>query len=184
MFNQVGGFMEEFWKDIPNYEGYYQASTLGRIRSMDHYAMHSRGNTTVHRKGRIMKTSSNPDGYLSVLLSKEGKSTTYRVHRLVAMTFIPNPNNLPIINHKDLDKTNNVITNLEWVTQQENCLHAILNGHSPEYKQKRKIYCTNTNTVYATIRDAAACTGVPRSTISRVAHNGGCTRTGFLFMFV
>lgn len=176
--------MNEIWQDIPEYEGFYQASTLGRIRSVDHYAMHSRGKSVVHRKGRVLKPQPTPNGYLSVLLCKQGNHTTGRVHRLVAMTFIANPDNLPIINHKDLNKLNNSVDNLEWTTQQTNVLHAIANGHAPEYKQKRKVYCTNTDTVYDTIKEAALHTGVPRSTISRIATKGGHTRTGFIFTFV
>ena len=95
--------MEEIWKDKKNYEGRYQVSNCGRVKSLNY-----------HRMGfeKILKTKVDKDGYLTVMLNNPRK--TFRVHRLVAEAFIPNPDNLPQVNHKDENKQNNVVTNLEW----------------------------------------------------------------------
>lgn len=114
--------MEE-WKDIQGYEGLYQVSNLGRVKSL--YRLNSRGQKI---KGKILKYSINPKGYAIVILCKNGITKTISVHRLVAIHFIENPNNLNVINHIDGNKINNNITNLEWCTQSENVKHAYRTG--------------------------------------------------------
>lgn len=101
----------EIWKAIEGYEGLYQVSTEGQVRSL--------GNNK-SRKTKILKQSTDSSGYKQIGLHKNGKCKTYLVHRLVAQTFIPNPNNLPQVNHKDEDKINNHVSNLEWCTQEYN----------------------------------------------------------------
>ena len=100
--------MEEIWKDIPGYEGKYQVSNLGRIRSLDRI-----DDENHFRKGQIMKTKL-LRGYVRVPLRDGKKQKDYQVHRLVALAFIPNPDNLPQVNHKDQDPGNNNVDNLEW----------------------------------------------------------------------
>ena len=104
--------MKEIWKDIKDYEGYYQISNLGRIKSLPR-------NGTI-KSERIIKGAISKNGYLRVCLQKNGIKTNFLVHRLVAEAFIPNPDNLPQVNHKDEDKTNNIYTNLEWCTASYN----------------------------------------------------------------
>ena len=120
----------EIWKDIKGYEGMYQVSDLGRVRSLDRKCLNREG-VMVRRKGAIKSLSKNRQGYLYVNLSSGTKNATNkrtRVHRLVAEAFIPNPENKPQVNHKDLDKSNNSVSNLEWVTRKENVEHAWENG--------------------------------------------------------
>lgn len=105
--------MEEIWKDIEGYEGWYQVSNLGRVRSVERYVNYKKTGLSF-RKSRILKLKSDYYGYRSVNLSVNCKVKTYKVHRLVAQAFIPNPNNLPCINHKDENKSNNFVSNLEW----------------------------------------------------------------------
>lgn len=100
----------EVWKDIPGYEGLYQASTHGRIRSLSR-------NTT---NGKILKQAKDSNGYLLVSLSKNGKVKKARVHQIIASTFLSNPQNMPIINHKSEVKTENQVWNLEWCTYSYN----------------------------------------------------------------
>lgn len=104
--------MEE-WKDIKNYEGLYQISSLGNVKSLAR-------NTT---KGKILVKNLDKDGYQKVTLSKLGFHKQFSVHKLVAIAFIPNPNNFKEINHIDEDKTNNSINNLEWCTSKYNIHH-------------------------------------------------------------
>lgn len=105
--------IEEIWKDIEGYEGRYQVSNLGRVKRV----------TT----GRILKSGKNRGGYLYVNLCKQGVVSNKRIHRLVAQAFIPNPENKPDINHADEDKTNNMVSNLEWATRKENLNHGTHN---------------------------------------------------------
>ena len=109
--------MQEIWKEIEGYEGLYEVSNLGRVRSLDREQFQiGNGGSYFKRiyKGRILKFKIDYHGYYRVHLSVNGERKHYLVHRLVAEAFIPNPNNLPCVNHKDEDKTNNSVDNLEW----------------------------------------------------------------------
>lgn len=110
--------MEEIWKDIPGYEGLYQASSLGRIRSLDRFdgRMH-------WIKGRILCQTSNKLGYKRLSLFKEGKDKKVIVHRIIAATFLGNHPSLDV-NHIDGNPSNNAISNLEWCTRAENIQHS------------------------------------------------------------
>lgn len=117
---------EEIWKEIKGYEGLYQVSNFGRVRSF-----HDR-----HKgKEKILATVLNRDGYLYLTLSKDKKQKAYYVHRLVAEAFLQNPNNLPDVNHKNIDnlsssdnKADNRVENLEWITDKDNTKHAYKHG--------------------------------------------------------
>lgn len=139
--------MEEIWKDVIGFEGLYQVSNLGRVRSIDRIVPNREG-VYLRRLGQIKKSHPNKQGYLRVNLSegtKGAKNIAKFVHRLVAEAFIPNPENKPQVNHIDLNKANNRIDNLEWVTSRENARHAVNNGryhsgrgikHSEEHKKR------------------------------------------------
>lgn len=119
----------EIWKDIPGYEGLYQASNMGRIRSLKF-----RHIDRIH----IMCLGKRTDGYLCVGLSKNGKVTSKTVHRLVALTFLPNPNGYEMVNHKDENKRNNRVDNLEWCTRSYNQVYS-MNLH----EERRKVFGNN-----------------------------------------
>lgn len=104
--------MAEEWKWIKGYEGLYQISSIGRIKLLD---------------GHIRKPEAKSDYYPTVVLMKNSKRKTFRLHRLVCEAFVPNPENKTQVNHKDMNKNNNSVENLEWVTPYENMVHAIKN---------------------------------------------------------
>ena len=107
--------MIEEWRKIVGYEGLYEVSSLGRVRSLDRY-----DERNCFREGRILKLYTSRVGYLRVQLSLNSKKKMYLVHRLVAEAFIPNPDNLPEVNHLDEDKTNNRVENLEFCDRKYN----------------------------------------------------------------
>ena len=104
--------MEEIWKDIEGYEGLYEVSSYGRVRNLV--------------SGKFIKPSQKNDGYCRVCLYKNGGGKCINIHRLVAQAFIPNPDNLPEINHLDEDKTNNRVDNLEFCNHKYNCNYGTL----------------------------------------------------------
>ena len=111
----------EIWKDIKGYEKLYQVSNLGRVRSITHTRKNGKErNHICVSKGKILTPGKDSSGYMLVVLSKYGKTKSYRIHRLVADTFLKNKNNLKCVNHKDEDKTNNNVNNLEWCTHKYN----------------------------------------------------------------
>ena len=111
--------MEEIWKDIPNYEGLYQISNLGRVKSLD-CLVNTRNNKKRKRKGKTLRQHNNGHGYMFVVLSKNNNVKKIYIHRLVAEAFIPNPNNYPQVNHKDENSLNNDVSNLEWCNSKYN----------------------------------------------------------------
>lgn len=116
------------WRDVKGYEGLYQVSKTGLVRSVDRITT---GNRSRKIKGKILRPGTNGFGYLVVALCKDGKARTKRVHRLVATAFIPCENENLYINHKDGNPQNNNVSNLEWCTQKENVQHAYDTGLNP-----------------------------------------------------
>lgn len=127
--------MEEIWVDIKGYEGLYQVSNQGRVKSLDRIIVKENGNKQ-NLKGKILKQKIHK-GYYTVYLSKNGNVKTVRVHRLIAMAFIPNPKNKPFIDHINTITTDNRIENLRWVTPKENSNNELTRKHNSE-SQKGK----------------------------------------------
>lgn len=115
------------WRDICGYEGYYQVSDDGRVRTLERYI--NRGDIIQLRRERAARCYVNQDGYLKVRLNKNGNTKEYFVHRLVAQAFIPNDECKPEVNHINANRTDNRKENLEWVSRQENIQHTINMGH-------------------------------------------------------
>ena len=125
---------KEIWKDVKGYEGIYQVSNLGRVRSLDRMA----GRNRLY-KGRVIMERTHNTGYKFVRLCRNNKFEQPSIHRLVAEAFIPNPNNKPTVNHIDENKGNNIVTNLEWATYKENCNHGTRNIRAHINRDEKKV---------------------------------------------
>lgn len=171
--------MEEIWKDIPGFEGYYQVSNFGRVKSLERRCSTHWGSRLVPSK---MLTPQLKDGYLEVTILNTSKS----IHRLVAITFIPNPDDKPQVNHKNGDKSDNRVENLEWVTGKENVEHAITTGlvdseHLAKWqrlgtsKVSKTCECIETGQSFKSIASAAKWLNVSGSAISiSIRENRAC----------
>ena len=164
--------MMKEWRDIKGYESLYQVSNLGRVKSL--------GNSK-SKKEKILSLSTRKDGRLQVCLYKNGASKMFKVHRLVAEVFIPNPNNLPQINHKDENPKNNTIGNLEWCTAEYNMNYGSRNtrisrankgisrnkdisrNKGSKNARARKVQCITTGKKFNTIKEAGEYYGLSQS---------------------
>lgn len=141
--SERGNKIKKQWKPIQGYEGHYEISNYGDVKSLGRFVNRKCGG--YWHKERILKKTKTTTGYWKVELQVSGKRKSLRVHRLVAEAFIPNPDNKPNINHKDGNPLNNFVGNLEWCTQRENVIHAIETGlkkqvHIPKTELIR-LYC-------------------------------------------
>lgn len=126
---------EEVWKTYPDYP-FIEVSNLGRVRTLDRWVQCNGGKRLV--KGRILKQQLNHNGYMQVQFGVNDKYVQLRASRMVAITYIPNPNNLPEVNHIDCDRTNNRVDNLEWCTRQENITYRDKLGHTAKHNALKK----------------------------------------------
>lgn len=165
--------MKEIWKNVPikEYEGLYQVSNLGRVRSKDRW-IHQKNNSKSFKKGRILKSLSNDKGYYKVVLCNKPHRKRFYVHRLVALAFIPNLNNLPEINHKDENTHNNCASNLEWCSRLYNINYGTLNERRIKSVEKPVAQLDKNNKlikVFECAKDASIATGISQSSIQGVA---------------
>lgn len=184
--------MEE-WRDINGFEGFYQVSSYGRVRSIDRYVTGKDGATRFLR-GNMMKLTEykNPQRdqeqthYLVVNLRKCGYNRVYMVHRLVAETFIPNPDNLPVPNHIDGNKSNNCVENLEWTTYGENNQHAIDNHLRSPRGRKVCQYDLDENFImeFKSVTEASRQTGIGRSTISNCLNGRAPENSNYIWKYI
>lgn len=171
----------EIWKEIPGYEGYYEASTYGRIRSIERISKGRWG--YAHRMPHVLSPNDVHDGYQQVKFSIDGVKSQPLVHRLVAITFIPNPLGLPQINHKDGNKSNNNVENLEWCSAAENSQHRsrVLKkwvGHP-----KQPVKCLNNGIIYESSHHASRDLGIGQGGIFAVCQGKQATAGGMRFQF-
>lgn len=165
--------MEEIWRDVKGYEGKYQVSNLGRVKSLNY-----------NRTGveRVLKKQLDKDGYECLMLAKNGKYKTCKVHRLVAEAFIPNPDGLPCVNHKDECKNNNIVTNLEWCSVAYNNAYGT---HGDISKVSVFQYSKEYNLVssYPSVRDMERITGYDHATISKCCNGKRNQAYGYLWSY-
>lgn len=145
----------EIWKPVEGFNT-YEVSDRGRVRSLSHRVPSGiRNNTHTTKYGRTLKQSQKKNGYFAVVLYEADNRKTISVHRLVAKTFIPNPDNKPTVNHINGVKTDNRSTNLEWCTQTENMQHAWSTGLKQPPPHRKQILCVETSVVYPSSTQAA-----------------------------
>lgn len=169
---------QEIWVPITHYEGYYEISSQLNIRSIARSKTTKAGYYKPERARTITQRINNK-GYLTVTLSKNGHTRTELVHRLYALTFLPNPQNLPILNHKNGIKLNNRLENLEWTTYRENSIHAYKTGlYKSNERRGRLIIDTCTGEQYPSIRKAAKSLNIRYNTcrdyLCGYSHNPTC----------
>lgn len=180
--------MEEIWKDIENYEGLYQISNLGNVKSLEKELkiksknQYKQFDMKLLFKGKMLKPSLKSSGYYYVCLTRDKKTKYYAIHRLVAQTFLDNPNNYNYINHKDENKLNNCVDNLEWCSAKYNCNYG---DRTNKIIQKLNVkilqYDLNGNFIkeWASIKDATETLKIRN--ISQVVNNKRNKAGGFIW---
>lgn len=169
----------EVWKDIVGYEGHYQVSNLGRVKSVDRVS-----STGQHLHERVMKTCTDPGGYPFVGLWKNGKKSNFKVHRLVIETFNPVVGmELLDCNHIDENKTNNELGNLEWLTRKANLNYGTHNERISE-AHRVPILCVELNKEFESIQAAAKVFKHSRGNIWRVLDKPNRTACGYHWRYV
>ena len=159
--------MKEIWKDVKGYEGLYQVSNLGRVKSLERVTINNR---IVHE--RILKLRHDKKGYNICCLRIDGEKKFFGVHRLVAKAFIPNANNYPVVNHKDEIKDNNIVDNLEWCTYKYNSNYGTSSKRISEKKKgannpnSKMVVLLNNGLLFESISEAAKIYGLSRGTIN------------------
>ncbi|NCC85089.1 MAG: hypothetical protein EOM03_13315 [Clostridia bacterium] len=149
----------EQWKPISSYEGFYEVSDYGRVRSIERFVRSSSRNGGLRiRPSKILKQAKHHNGYLKVVLSRDGKVETLLVHRLVASAFCPRREGSKQVNHLNLCKTDNRAENLEWCTASENIRHAEQNGalEAPRAPKRKALFCKELNRTFVSSYEAAA----------------------------
>ena len=175
---------KEIWKDIEGYEGLYKVSNMVRVKSVERIRWNNGGYCKVPE--RILKPGKDRCGYLYVILCKEGIKKKYYVHRLVAEAFIPNPDNLPQINHIDENKENNHVDNLEWVTCKENINHGTHNKRMAEKLSKPVIAIHKINGLileFPSIKEASRQTGINQGNICNCLKGRYKSAGGFVWHY-
>ena len=145
--------MKEIWKEVKDYEGYYWVSNLGHVKN---------------RHNKILKPDYSNKGYACVCLQKENKLKKHRVHRLVAQAFIPNPSNLPEVNHINENKSNNSVHNLEWVDHIQN-MKSYMKNHPNNSCNRQSVYCFDLDEHFSSASEAAVHTGICRTSIVKAS---------------
>lgn len=182
---------DEIWRDIPTYEGLYQVSNFGRVKSLGRFG-YNLFLGRYWRRERILRPHKHSNGYIDVELCKDGIKTKFLVHRLVARAFIPNPENKPLVDHIDTDRTNNRAENLRWVDRFQ-ILHkpltmakyraAMALQRGGKNHKARSVINLDTNQVFETLTSAALASGVHRETLRRAILHGwkcaGCRWSDF-----
>lgn len=178
--------MEEIWKDIKGYEGLYQISNKGQVKSL--YREYTLKVSKIIVLEKILKPQKDRLGYQRIAFSYvKGKPTQFLLHRLIAEYFIPNPNNLPVINHIDNNPSNNSIENLEWCTQSHNIQHCFNQGRKPILSGKnnprsKEIYDPTTGLIHENGVAMAKILNCSINHVYRVVRNEKANPRGLMYL--
>ena len=185
--------MEEIWKDVIGYENQYQISNLGNFRSCDRYVKTGRNGSGIRFiKGRILTPCKCKNGYLECSLNYKQERRVYLLHRLVAIHFIPNPENLPEVNHKDENIENNCVDNLEWCTSKYNANYGSRNQRVGDTKLQKGL-CVSVDQYtrdgvfikrWKKMADACNETGSDISSMIRVCKGKQKSSVGYIWRYV
>ena len=173
--------MTEIWLPIEGYENLYEVSNLGRVRRIESF-VNCKAGSKRKVSGKILKPRTNTCGYLMVRLSKNGIWRDFLLHRLVSAAFIPNPNNLPQVNHLSEDKLNNSVENLEWCTAKENNNYGTRTKRASEKLQK-PVLCVELNQIFPSLTEAARQLCLSVENLSRVLAGRSKTAGGYHWEF-
>lgn len=178
--------MTEEWRDIAGYEGKYMVSNTGKVKSLERTVWTGKGYYQTLPE-RILKADKEGGGYYQVTLFKDGKRSRYKVHRLVAQAFIPNPDNLPCINHKDENKKNNCVQNLEWCTYKYNSNYGT-NIERSVSKRRKAVIGTNIATgnilEFPSAPEAERQLGIAGCSICRCCNGKAKSAGGYVWHYV
>lgn len=171
------------WKDVVGFEGLYIVSNFGEIRSVDHYVKCNSGKRLV--KGRTLKPCDRGNGYPFVTMGKDGKQYNMSVHRVVAIAFLPNPNNLPEVNHKDTNTFNYSLDNLEWCDRKYNNNYSNRAYKAAVSKRKRILQIKNETVIriWNSISEIERNTGISAGNISECCNGKRSTAGGYSWKF-
>ena len=177
----------EKWHDIRGYEGLYQISNLGRVKSVERTVpsgLKNSGYRTVRERIKRQRVAEN--GYCYVLLWKNGKSKLHLIHRLVAEAFVPNPDNLPQVNHKDENKLKNIYTNLEWCTAKYNINYGT-GTKKRSYQRSKKLYQLSKDgeviKIWSSTHEVHKQTGYSQGNISSCCIGNRKTAYGYIWKY-
>lgn len=162
----------EVWKDIPGYEGRYQVSNIGRVKSLPRNEQFCK-----RAEELILKTFVCGSGYQEVILKKKQQRKPKLIHRMVAEAFVPNPEGKEEVNHKDGNKNNNAYTNLEWVTPRENIRHSY--DVLPHKTNGKRVRCVETGEVCDSLKEAAIKYGVQLPNVWKCCNGKQKTTGGY-----
>ena len=177
---------EEVWRDIEGFEGLYQVSDQGRVKSLERKVKHWCGGERI-QKERILKPGTDKGGYLIVNLCAGGKRKTLKVHRLVCGAFHENPENKPQVNHLNEDKTDNRAYNLEWATAKQNLNHGTHNDRVAKANSKPVAQCTKEGELvktWSSLTEIGKQTGFSIGNISQVANGKYKQAYGCIWKYV
>ena len=190
----VNDLADEYWKDVVGYEGIYKVSNLSRLKtvSREKKVLRNAKEVNIQVVEKLLTGQINSCGYKVFGLTKNNKYKVNSLHRIVALAFIPNPNNYDTVNHKDGNKLNNSIDNLEWCTQRENVIHAWRTGLSKPYQRikgikgvrgklkkpiydspdkyhmAKKVICLKTGKIYGSVKSASVDINIRKETLARM----------------
>ena len=161
----IQNLKNEVWKDCKGYEGFYQVSNLGRVKALERIRTNHTGGIWVQQEHLLTGKLDGCHYRVVHLSTPNGKNKIERVHRLVAIAFLENPDRKPEVNHINCIREDNRAENLEWVTREENIAHAVKSKH----KTKNKVLCITTGEVFTTSAEAAKKNGGDAGNIRRAA---------------